>query len=203
MTSTPEAISILNSHFPFLREEDLEEIFLISQLQQYRKRDRIHEVGDPLNHVYFLLSGYVRGFIIDSHNNDRSTSFRKEGEFFGDPEAVLNRAPSTTAFEVVESSTVLVTPFFQFQILASTNIRISQLFIIGLQKALFYYMEHNRLLLETRPEVRCDILMGKKPEIFQKVSRKHIATYLGITPNSLSRILKRKNSKRIENTLTD
>ncbi|NND15374.1 MAG: Crp/Fnr family transcriptional regulator [Eudoraea sp.] len=191
MSPRERAFTSLQRHFEFLTINDIEDIIEISRIETFKKRQKIHTPGHRLTDFYFLISGFVRGFILDKNDVERSVSFRDTGDFFGDPRSIAFGQPSNLNFEVIEDAEVLIFPIPKSQLVSADNLRIARLYRVGLEKAVWAYMEHNQILLANKPQERYEILMKLRPMIFQRVSNKHIATYLGITPNSLSRIMKR------------
>ena len=64
--------------------------------------------------------------------------------------------------------------------------------IAGLQENIQTLVFRVESLIDKLPEERYEELLERSPQFFQTAFNKHIANYLGITPNSLSRIIKRR-----------
>ena len=72
------------------------------------------------------------------------------------------------------------------------NLNLSRLYIEGLKENVFTLLFRIEILASKSPAERYEALIKHHPQFFQKTYHKHIANYLGITPNSLSRIIKRQ-----------
>ena len=99
-------------------------------------------------------------------------------------------------FKSIDEAHILLFNYKDFESLANKNLRIMQLHLNALKEAvtrLFYRVES--LTTMTHEERYKDIL-ALNPDFLNKTNAKYLANYLGITPQSLSRIMKRiKNEK--------
>jgi len=151
--------------------------------------------GQVCNDVFFISTGLVRLYVVND-GKEICRQFFFENMFFSEYESFLTRKPSKTFADVLEDTEVHrfsyadmqwfyeVIPGFQFigrMIAESLFIKISE--------------RVNSFLTET-PEQRYLNLIASRPKVMQRIPQYMIASYLGITPEHLSRIRKKIASQQ-------
>lgn len=150
----------------------------------------LHE-GDMAQHVYFIQSGCLRMWI--NHNgNEITTQFFFEGKAIASMESLLSGQPSDFTLESIESSKLYIMPKEQFLQLIKEDQNFKDWFNSLLLDRFFYYSKHLLSYLKNKPQERYNDLLKKHPEILLRIPQHYIASYLGITSVSLSRIRNRK-----------
>ena len=138
----------------------------------------------------FVNSGILRQYYLKD-GNEFTDYFHTETEFIGNYISYLSQEPSTTITVAMEPCELLVLPFKELEKL-NKIMPVAEQFskTIGEQK-LFELNKRNSSLLMDSPEERYYKLMEQKPDLINRVPQYLIAQYLGIRPESLSRIRKR------------
>lgn len=183
---------LLQQHFPFLALSDTETLLKIATLKTYKNKQTILKVGQIPNIIGFLSTGMIRGFHIDEEGDEKTVFLRPTHTFFSTPETIQGMQPSKYTYEAIGETEVLEFPFSAFEQLTFTNLAIARLFAEGLKETVLTLVFRVEILAGMTPEARYEALLKQHPQFFQKAYNKYIANYLGITPNSLSRIIKRK-----------
>lgn len=170
--------------------EDQEAIISGFKKVTFDKNEYLLKEGRIENHYWFIESGFVRSYIVDSSGNDLTTEFYTTNNIVIDWPAFLLRSPAQENIQALSVCTCWQLDYDAFQ----------QLFH-GIQT----FREHGRTRLvngyQSLKRQRISIiadnareryirLLAEKPQIIQSVPLKHIATFLGITDTSLSRIRK-------------
>lgn len=181
--------------FNFLRQEDLDLLWPFCQMNTLKAKEELRKAGDPANEIYFIRSGSVRGYLLLPSGEERTLFIRGQSKFFGPPEVLSAEAKSALIVETIQASEVLVVNFPGFEQLTHTNLALSRLFIEALKENTLALVFRVKMLAGKSPGERYDILMAEYPELFEEAQHQYIANYLGITPNSLSRIIRRRASK--------
>lgn len=150
----------------------------------------LHE-GDKARYIYFIKKGCLRMWI-NSNGADITTQFFFEGSMIASLESLLKDEPSDYTLETVEPCTVVVMTRQDFLLLKETDPDFKTWFDSLILERFFYYSKHLISYLRTKPQQRYNELLEKHPQILQRVPQLYIASYLGITPVSLSRIRNRK-----------
>ena len=144
--------------------------------------------GDISQFAGFVLEGVLREFFITLEGQEFNKSFCLEGEFTGSLFDLIAAEPSTASIEALTPTTLLVCRFTDLQELYARHQdweRVGRLLAENLfmQKA-----RRERELMTLSAGQRYVLLMQTHPELEERVSQYHIASYLGISPVSLSRI---------------
>ena len=157
-----------------------------------KKKKDLLVAGQVCNYLYFITRGCLRSFYIDSKGVEHVYQIRMDNNWIGDIDSYFTRQKSKYNIEALEDSDLLRIPVDRLEQLFIEIPSLERYFRILFQKA--YINALNRLsatMWETAIE-RYNEMLKEHPEVFQRVSLVHIASYLGITPESLSRIRKQK-----------
>jgi CRP-like cAMP-binding protein len=175
---------------PEYPEEDLNNLVRYFEIKKVSKGDRLLEAGSICRNGYFILEGCFRYFIINSEGIEFNTQFSFEAWWIGDMQGILNNIPSKVNIEALEDSTLLAISAADYNYLLK-NSHSFALFKYRLRiKSYESRIDHSNEFHESA-EKRYLNLLSKTPFITQRVSQYHIASYLGITPESLSRLRKK------------
>ena len=150
----------------------------------------VHE-GSIATEIFFVIKGCIRAWY-NAEGQDITIQFFFEGDSVTALESFLKNIPSTVNIETLEECEVGILKKSNFSNLIKTDSKIKEWFYETAIDKLFIH--HNRLLslLKDKPFHRYQQLLTEKPGIFQRIPQHYIASYLGITPVSLSRIRNRK-----------
>ncbi|MGK0366472.1 MAG: CRP-like cAMP-binding protein [Saprospiraceae bacterium] len=182
---------IFRKQFPFLTEGSIELLLSIGKLKTYKNKESIIRFGQKTDTISFVLEGMVRGFYIDENGEEKTVFLRPTLTFFAPPETIDGQRKSKYTYEAIGVTEMISLPFTEYEKLTKTDLGIAQLFIEGLKETTLTLVFRVESLVGKMPEERYLALLEQYPQFFQKAYNKHIANYLGITPNSLSRIIKR------------
>jgi CRP-like cAMP-binding protein len=171
-----------------LSVELVEKLFDATVETKYRKGDKILEQGDTSAPIFIVTEGLLRMFYYDSKGNDITHWFAAEENIITDPATYFDQAPSNYLIEALEDCTVRSLKLKELNRLCKEHHAIEY---FGRLLTLRIAMELNRKLMDIQfksAKERYVTLIESKPDIFQRTKLGHIASYLGITQVSLSRI---------------
>ena len=149
------------------------------------------EEGKIANRIYLIRKGCMRLFFNDE-GKDITFQFFFEGDFVASFDSLYNGKPSLFSLESIEPSEILSIKkedFFQ-EIESNTSLRILYEKKIIERFSFYQYLFLSRI--KNTPQQRYEELLKEFPNIIQRVPQHYIASYLGITPVSLSRIRNRR-----------
>lgn len=157
-----------------------------------RRKERLLQAGEPAHHVAFVERGLLHSFAPDERGAERTSQFAFEGGWIGDTYSSLTGEPATLTIEALEDSTVLLIDQAGQERIYAQVPRYERYQRLLLQNHLI--VVYRRLLnsLNASAEAKYDDLLARHPTIAQRVPLHLIASYLGISPESLSRIRARK-----------
>lgn len=181
--------------FSFLSAEDIVEIEAIAVKRTYEAGEEFIKLGATRKKIGIIETGLIRGYSIKSSGEEVSVLFAKEGEVASTHELIFYNKPSRQIVEFLEPTTMLVFDYRDIERLAVNNPRVEQMKNQFIQDFLIKVLQRLETFLICTPEERYLWLMEEEPSLMQRVQQKHLASFLGITPVSLSR-LRSRMSKR-------
>ncbi len=184
--------SIFSKTYPFLINSEIELILQIASYRKLKNREKLIEVGQKSPKVFFILEGMVRGYYTNLKGEEINVFLRPEHTMTGSPDSLFSNKATKYTFEAILETHVLLFSFRDFENLMAQYPNIVKVHLDALQENLQTLIFRVESLIDKLPEERYDDLLKRSPQFFQRAFNKHIANYLGITPNSLSRIIKRK-----------
>lgn len=160
------------------------------QMRQFKRGDYLLRMGEQCGHSFFIERGLLRQFTVDEKGKEHIIQFAPENWFIADYESVHFAEPSSYFIEALEDTSVLLLEESFVLELAKTN----PTFISFNNKLLYSYIRalQKRVtqLQSTSAEARYLDFVEMCPDVMLRVPQVMVASYLGITPESLSRIRK-------------
>jgi CRP-like cAMP-binding protein len=173
--------------FQMLNQEAQAQILAISTLQELKKNTILQPIGHTCQTIYFIQKGLARIFYYkDGH--DITEYFAQENQIIARVESLFSQQPSQKGIQLLEDAEVIAISATRLFALYDNFPRIERLFRKIFEQG--YVDTVNRLesLQFHSAEERYQRLVQDMPDLLQRVPLKHIASYLGITQVSLSRI---------------
>lgn len=161
----------------------------LCQVIEFKKNEVIKASHTTARYGYFLLEGAV-GLFVWKEKNAICTDLFLELNFFADDLSLFSGKPSPIEIISLEKTKMLRLSKESIDTLQKTPIG-SILFFEGEKNTNLEKQSQQIESMILTAEERYHNLMKEKPELLQRISQKHIASYLGITPQSLSRIRKK------------
>lgn len=157
------------------------------------KGDHILFAGTVADEVFFVHQGLLRYYFNDPNDGgqERTGQFFDEGIVVTDAESFLARVPAEQNFEAMEKSSIVVLPRAVLNSGYDDDHAIERFGRLMLQEALIGSQRRASRLLTLQPEDRYRRFVETRPEVARRVPQYLIASYLGLTPESLSRIRRR------------
>lgn len=174
-----------------LTEEDKLQIAEIFQYKTYKKNSFLIRAGEVAHEVFFIIDGAAHQYYIDENGNEKSCAFMFENEFTTDLESFSGQTPATSFTVTLQPAKCLVARCTELGALIRNNKAIVDFFRILVERIAATSFKRTKSLLTLSPEERFRELLNEQPEIFQKLPQRYIAQYVGIAPESLSRIKNR------------
>jgi len=154
----------------------------------FSKSTIIEASGKIPRHQYFIVSGHLRNFHLDSRGDEVTTDMNNAPRFFTSYAHFMNRTISNENIECITDCELLKVNRDDVDILYQKGISIKYYTMIILQHFLEEEKKRMKELSTLTAEQRYAKFIKKCPNIIQNVPLKYIASYLGIRPESLSRI---------------
>ncbi|QRR00739.1 Crp/Fnr family transcriptional regulator [Dyadobacter sandarakinus] len=173
--------------------EDAEAAYILSFFKErlYKRGAILLQAGDPASEVFFILKGALHQFYLDESGTEKSCNFAFENEFITDLESFSKQAGAASHIKSLTETTVLCIKCHDLGMLLRESAATAVFFRVLVERIATESMERTKSLLAYTPQQRFLTLAHSRPDIFQRVPQRYIAQYLGIAPESLSRIRKR------------
>lgn len=169
---------------------ELSRILSSFQPVTYAKNDFLLKEGKTENHYWFIETGFARSYVVDTDGADITTSFYSAGDIVIDWSSFFLRNPTRENIQALTDCVCCQLDFETFQQLFHSIGPFREQGRTRLVGSYFALKKHSVSMIADSAKDRYLQLLREKPHIVQNVSLKHIATYLGITDTSLSRIRK-------------
>lgn len=178
-----------------LSDEEFERCLAFFIPRNIRKKQFILQEGDVCKHITFVTSGCLRAYTVDREGQEHVIQFAIEDWWISDLQSFLSGKPATYTIDALEDSQVLLLEKEARDRMLETVPRLERYFRL-LQEA-NYVATHHRIeeSLSASAEERYLDFIRTYPSLVQRIPQNQIASYLGITPQSLSRIRKELSEK--------
>jgi CRP-like cAMP-binding protein len=174
-----------------------DEIDIIHQqvvVKTFEKGAILLKEGEIAKSFFFNLEGCVRiYYLVDG--TEKTVFFYSEHQFITVYESFIKGLPSKFYIECLESTTLAVFSYENEMKLLEQIPKLELLARLVMEEELSIYQEIIASLITLSPQERYNKLIKKDPKLVQRIPQYYLATYLGITPESLSRIRKRIKEK--------
>ncbi|NTD99280.1 Crp/Fnr family transcriptional regulator [Agrobacterium tumefaciens] len=155
--------------------------------KQYDKGELILETGTMCNQIYFVDSGLVKTFFY-TDTREFIMRFFSEGNMFTVLDSFLNRQPSTYAVLALEPTYITYLNYADLDLLCARYHSMETFFRKLLSLAALNMMDRIGNTLEEKAQVAYYRFLKEQGKLLQRISLADLASYLGITQVSLSRI---------------
>lgn len=178
-------------------DEEYEEYIKLSQFRSYKKGDHIFRSGDIPRFNVFILKGCLRTYHIGVDGSEKTIHFAEEGYWTGDLESMRNAKPTLQNPQALEDCEIITLTKDKWEYAYKKFKWIADIHALGLQRRAAKLSEHIGRILTDTPETNYRRLMEERPSLLQRVPLYIIASYLGVSAETLSRIRKKISSEPI------
>jgi len=194
LTSATALISHFEQLFP-LNSEEREEVYTKFNERIVKRRGFLLQQGDVCKHFTFIVSGCFKMYVIDLAGKEHNLQFSAENDWISDLASFYTESPSDVYIEAIEPSVVLQIKHSDLLSLYTKYHKFDRNFRIILERK--YIELQNRTLqnISATADVRYQYFIGKHPNLASRLPNTQIASYLGITPEFLSKIRKEITKK--------
>lgn len=170
--------------------EQLNMINSVSVIKKIRKNQYLLQEGDVWRYNAFVCEGCLRTYSIDEKGIEHVLNFAIENWWIGDRESLLNGTPSRFNIDAIEDSVVLLITKENFDMLTSKLPEFNNLVNLILQRSFVASQNRINSNISHTAEEKYKAFIEKFGAISLRLPQHMIASYLGITPETLSRVRK-------------
>lgn len=173
-----------------ISEEEKQDIERSFPIKTYQKDALLMRQGQFAQNAFYVIEGCIREYeLIDGE--EKTTAFYTKGQSAVNFQSLSNKAPSKVNFVCAEPTTVAILNTDKEQALYEKHPRFETFCRTGMEEMMGAKHEELTETIVLKPEQRYEKLQKERPELLNKVPQYQIASYLGIKPETLSRIRKR------------
>ena len=172
----------------FLTEEELKMIETVSVFKKLRKRQYLLQEGDVWKMNAFVCRGCMRTYRVDDKGAEHILNFAVENWWTGDRESLMTGNPAKSNIDALEDSVILLIEKERLENLSVQIPALNNFLNNILQKS--FNVSQNRIIanISYTAEEKYLNFIETRPEIANRVPQHMIASYLGISPETLSRV---------------
>lgn len=172
-----------------------EEQFFVSILVpvKLKQGEFAEKAGDITNNFIHVLSGCLMTYFTDKDGNDQVIQFSTAGWWTGDLHSLTQQVPSIYSSRALADSEILMLPKLRMEELLDRFPKFERFFRIMFQNSLVTHQTRIIEAFSLPAEERYANFQKRYPQMEQYVPLKYIASYLGITPEFLSKIRRKRN----------
>lgn len=152
--------------------------------------EELFKDGEVFNRVAFIVSGLVKKFYLTEDGKEFIKEFSTSGEVIAPYSSLLQQKPALFTVQALEKTQLFTTDWSVMKKLFHKNIRwmelgkrVAEMHFIKLEQREFEFLAYSAAQ-------RYEAFQNRYPQLVQRLKKQDIAAYLGITPVSLSRLLK-------------
>jgi CRP-like cAMP-binding protein len=183
------ALHSLYQH-PLLTAPDLQTIFEAHKKVTFSKGEYLLEKGQVAGQYFCVEHGLVRSFVYDYDGNDITTGFVGKNEIAIDVVSLFHQVPTLEYFQALTDCECYAINLDRFQDLYHSIKGLNEWGRAWMSTSLFELKQRTLSMITDSATERYKQLQRQHPQILMQAPLKHIASYLGITDSSLSRIRK-------------
>ena len=174
--------------FSFLSLDDLKLVYSSVRVRKVAAGERIVIKGEIFYYSIFILKGLLRNYIPMPNGEDRTVYLAYEGMQNACPESIFEDKPASVTIEAIETCLLLYLDTRKLDKLARNRPALLRFKISVMQNGLMAIVNRVKFLTDLTCEERYVSIRDNHPKIIQRVPQIYLASYIGVTPVSLSRI---------------
>jgi len=185
----------LINHISKYFEPDTDSIEIIHRYfkpNTYKKKEFLLKEGEVCRSIYFVEKGCLRMYFTNNKMNQQITQFAMENWWISDFFSFQDNKPSGYFIQTVEKSEVLSIDMFSFEAMLKELPQMERYFRIIMQKSVAASQLRIKYMFDLSKEEFYIHFCTSFPEFVQRVPQYMIASYLGLTPEYVSELRKKK-----------
>lgn len=178
-----------------LSDTEVEYVKGLLKPKKLRRKQYLLQEGDVCREIGFVEKGMLRAYSVDEGGTERIIQFALEGWLIADLYSFLTGEAATYNIDAIEDSELLLISRPAHEELLRNLPQYETYTRLSITNAYIAMQRRITSIISTTPEDRYADFMSKYPQIAQRVPQHMIASYIGLTPETLSRVRKRMAGK--------
>ena len=162
---------------------------LFGKILTIERNEYLKVKGSIDTNIYFVESGSLRIFVLDDYE-EQIIRFGYENDLIVSLDSFLTEKSSDFFIRAIKKTIVKVIPKKEFVEYINLNDTNKQIWTKILEDLILQQIEREKDILTSSPKLRFERVLKRSPKLFQEIPNKHIANYLRMSPETLSRLKK-------------
>lgn len=171
-----------------IEQEEFSKLLKLFEFRTYKSKDHIIDPTEKKSSIFFILSGLIRYYYLAEDGKEWNKAFIAEDMMCTSFSKDFLGLMSPYGIQAIEKTTILIANYSKFESLYEKNPSIERLGRKLIERILISKMKRERSFLQNSAKMRYTDFAKENPRLFQRIPQYHLASYLGITEASLSRI---------------
>lgn len=176
-----------------LSSEEKQQLFSIIRKEHIKRRQFIDQPGYVSRYRNYVVQGAFRSFYIDPDGKEHTVQIALEDWFVSDFYSYITQTPATLFVEALEDAVILRLEYQDIEGLCREIHALSEYFRLSTEKAFAFSRKRALSEISMTAEEKFLELSQRYPAMLDRIPQKIIASYLGMTPEFMSRIRKNLN----------
>jgi CRP-like cAMP-binding protein len=179
----------------FLTDQELGAIEAVCTVRKLRKKQYLLQEGDVWQFNAFVSEGCMRTYRVDDKGYEHILQFSPEKYWTGDRESLLSGTPSRYNIDAIEDSEIVLIVKDDFENLCSRIEAFNRMVNVILQRSFNTAQNRIHSVISLSAEEKYLHFINTRPDLANRVPQSMIASYLGISPETLSRVRNKVSKK--------
>jgi len=187
----PEMLVKNIKRYVSLTDEEFELFLSYWKTRKVKRKQLLVETGEIARYQFYIISGCLRSFYTDANGVEHNIQFSVEDWWISDMASFLSQKPALLTVEALEDSEVMQIDSKGIEELYNRIPKLERFFRLLLQNAFIAQQQRILSMISKTAEERYSEFISKYPQFEQRIPQVHVASYLGITPEFLSKLRKK------------
>lgn len=184
----------IRSKFPNLSQEAIEDLFHYTEIIEVPKKSYFIKAGQYDRRIVFVIKGLFRAFYTNGEQ-ESTIWFRQEFDVYASYSSIFSKRPSNLSYQAIEDSVVMVISYDLLKEKSMKDQEIAKSIIVVFERLMLDLLMSLEEYIILNAEDRFIRVLEKSPKLINRVPQNQLASMLGITPESFSRLKSRLKSK--------
>src|SRR5688572_3496133 len=179
-----------------LNEEEKVQVVSLFKMKKLKKKQFLLQEGDIQTQAAFVTEGCLRSYSIDRNGFEHVLQFAPPGWWIGDMRSYINQQPGILTIDTIDDSEILLVPKTDLDRLYLAIPKLERLFRILAENSLATYQHRLIDNLSLSAMERYNNFCRLYPSLIEYLPQKQVASYIGVTPEFLSKMLSKEKSMK-------
>lgn len=169
--------------------QQIDQLNLWDNQRTFKRNEYLKVKGTIDTNLYFIVSGALRIYVLEERE-EHIIRFGYQNNFIASLDSYISEKPSDLYIQALKKTEVKVISKKSFMTFVESSMENTKSYQVLLGELIFQQLERERDILTTSPLERYKRVLARSPQLFQEIPNKYIASYLRMTPETLSRVKK-------------